>query len=729
MAEHIQIGNISPRTQYVGDGSRVTFDYLFPIFADDDIAVYVDGVLQTLVTRYTLSGAGDSNGGIVTFVLEHTPGLGEIVTLVRDLTVKRTTDFQESGEFRANVINDELDKIIAMVQEAGDAQVRTLHQSTTDSGGDMQLPGKDTRKGRLLAFDPTTGDPVPSTLTTAAIESGTTDASASAVAADASASEAASSATSAAASASSAAQYAAGDSQLLIDGVGFTAGSSTTAILTNIVFTSENHLAVFFDGVKQFRDTWTLMDNGTDTTVTFNAVIPAGVGKIECDWGIRSTTLSGASINIDGGTIDGTIIGAAGAAEGTFTDLSATGDVTLNNLTVAGTSTFTGGAFEVNTTTVTTDDNLIIINDGEVGAGVTGGTAGLQVDRGSLTDYQFMFRESDDAFVIGEVGSLQAVATREDTPTDNGLAYWDSAAFQFKTDGPTWDGSAFSVSGTLDVGSSTSSWKGAVHVQAQGDEATSVLTMSQAGSDVSGFAWGIDNAVNGDLYLFGVTTSAQTEIMHVSRVDQSATFAGAIIAADGSAGSPGIVFSSEGGANSGIFYRGANEMGFSSGTAEVLATRSTGIQVTSNMGVGGSVYTEGTLHVRTSTAGVWTADTATNDIVVESNTDTGISMAGGVNSGDRVQIMMGTANQPIGAIIRWVDTDAELKIMTNRVGEDIQLRADNQVLNLTLSGASGSELATFAGVVQGISGSAAIVPYSFSSDTDTGMYLNGRGIA
>ncbi len=115
---------------------------------------------------------------------------------------------------------------------------------------------------------------------------------------------------------------------------------------------------------------------------------------------------------------------------------SITGD-----LTITGNVTISGGLTTVDTTTVTTSDNLIIINNGEVGAGVTAGTAGIQVDRGSLTDYQFMFRETDDSFVIGEIGSLQKVATREDTPISAGVPFFNAGQYRFDTaSGFTFDG-------------------------------------------------------------------------------------------------------------------------------------------------------------------------------------------------------------------------------------------------------------------------------------------------
>lgn len=106
---------------------------------------------------------------------------------------------------------------------------------------------------------------------------------------------------------------------------------------------------------------------------------------------------------------------------------------TFDNLTVSNNLTVAGTYFTVTPTEVKTQDNIIVLNDGEVGSGVTAGTAGVEIDRGLLTNYRFEFDETSDSFVIGEVGSLQKVATREDTPTDTGVAVWDTATTKFNT--------------------------------------------------------------------------------------------------------------------------------------------------------------------------------------------------------------------------------------------------------------------------------------------------------
>jgi hypothetical protein len=124
---------------------------------DIDIEVFLDETLQ--VSGYTVSGAGNSSGGSITFATA--PASGALVTLVRNVVIERTSDFQESGEFRAKVINDELDKEVAMIQQVNDKVVRSLRLSETDTANDLELPTKAGRAGNLLGFD-AEGDPIAS---------------------------------------------------------------------------------------------------------------------------------------------------------------------------------------------------------------------------------------------------------------------------------------------------------------------------------------------------------------------------------------------------------------------------------------------------------------------------------------------------------------------------------------------------------------------------------------
>ena len=119
---------------------------------------------------------------------------------------------------------------------------------------------------------------------------------------------------------------------------------------------------------------------------------------------------------------------------------------TSGNVTVGGDLTVTGTLFYTDTETVQISDNTLIINYGEVGAGVTGVVAGVEVDRGSETDYWFVFDERSDNFRVGVSGvqssfndyPLQPVATREDTPVDTRVPWWDASNYTFRTQGDTY---------------------------------------------------------------------------------------------------------------------------------------------------------------------------------------------------------------------------------------------------------------------------------------------------
>ena len=66
----IDISNNSPRISYsVAAGvTQTSFAVPFEFFADTDLNVYVDEVLQTITTNYTVSG-GDGSTGTITMTV------------------------------------------------------------------------------------------------------------------------------------------------------------------------------------------------------------------------------------------------------------------------------------------------------------------------------------------------------------------------------------------------------------------------------------------------------------------------------------------------------------------------------------------------------------------------------------------------------------------------------------------------------------------------------------
>lgn len=122
MAEHLIVNDTTPRIQYVADGTQTAFPYPFVIFTTDDMVVYLDDTEQA--DGYTVAGAGVSTGGTVTFAAA--PANGVRVTLLRRLVIERTSDFQDGGSFRAKVVNDELDRLTAAVQQVSEIARRAV---------------------------------------------------------------------------------------------------------------------------------------------------------------------------------------------------------------------------------------------------------------------------------------------------------------------------------------------------------------------------------------------------------------------------------------------------------------------------------------------------------------------------------------------------------------------------------------------------------------------------
>ena len=169
----INLANNDPREEYeVTDhvnGQRV-FTVDFEFYEDEDLNVYVDGTLQTLTTHYRTASNSDASSpnahvsgenGFVHFTLGNvpTPASGQTVDVVitRAIDKKRSTDFPSSGPFDVASLNEELDKLIAITAELQDGIDRSLRLTDFDIGATLTLPAVDTRKGKTLAFNATSG--------------------------------------------------------------------------------------------------------------------------------------------------------------------------------------------------------------------------------------------------------------------------------------------------------------------------------------------------------------------------------------------------------------------------------------------------------------------------------------------------------------------------------------------------------------------------------------------
>ena len=139
MSNHIKIHGVIPRIQYTADGNLTTFTFPFAIFSTDDVEVYLNDTKQSS-DQYSVSGTGESDGGSITF--NAAPTANVKVTIVRNLSIERTSDFQEGGALRADTLNDELDYQIACQQQIAENLNRSmvLPPYATDSDLDLTLP-------------------------------------------------------------------------------------------------------------------------------------------------------------------------------------------------------------------------------------------------------------------------------------------------------------------------------------------------------------------------------------------------------------------------------------------------------------------------------------------------------------------------------------------------------------------------------------------------------------
>lgn len=145
--------------QYTATSGQTDFNFTYMIFATADIKVYVNGVLKTETTHYTVkksSGASiaDSDlpldGGKVVFVSGLT--LNDEVTLSREIAIARLTGYSPAGAFRAETLNAELTKMYAVMQQLRRDIERSLRLTAYDAeGGTFVLPAN--RASKYLAFD------------------------------------------------------------------------------------------------------------------------------------------------------------------------------------------------------------------------------------------------------------------------------------------------------------------------------------------------------------------------------------------------------------------------------------------------------------------------------------------------------------------------------------------------------------------------------------------------
>jgi len=112
-----------------GNGATTAFATGFQFIANADLQVIVTSALgvetvKTITTHYTVTGAGNSGGGTVTFLVA--PATGEKVNIRSNITLDQQTDYVEGGSFSAATHETALDKLTKAVQQVKEITDRSI---------------------------------------------------------------------------------------------------------------------------------------------------------------------------------------------------------------------------------------------------------------------------------------------------------------------------------------------------------------------------------------------------------------------------------------------------------------------------------------------------------------------------------------------------------------------------------------------------------------------------
>tara|TARA_R110000796_G_C14404244_1_gene417959 strand:+ start:50 stop:751 length:702 start_codon:yes stop_codon:yes gene_type:complete len=155
------------RNDYIAGSSQNVYAYTFQLNDATDVTVLLGSVEQTLNTHYTVQNVGSGSGGTITFTLVDGnnnpifPSQGTDINIFMSMDLDRDTAYQANGAFLANEVNNDYDRLWLATNQQQTAINRTLRLKDEDeTSASMELPVKNTRKGKYLAFDDVTGNPI-----------------------------------------------------------------------------------------------------------------------------------------------------------------------------------------------------------------------------------------------------------------------------------------------------------------------------------------------------------------------------------------------------------------------------------------------------------------------------------------------------------------------------------------------------------------------------------------
>ena len=156
----------TPRNTYTASANQTSFAIGFEFYQIADVKVYKNGTLLTYnatpsgSSQYSITGTASASDNAYEFGAGGSITLGagasanDIIVIIRDISVERTTDFPNSGAFDITSLNTQLDtltSIVADVKTQTDRSVKLLDTDTVSAT--VTLPAKATRQSKIMGFD------------------------------------------------------------------------------------------------------------------------------------------------------------------------------------------------------------------------------------------------------------------------------------------------------------------------------------------------------------------------------------------------------------------------------------------------------------------------------------------------------------------------------------------------------------------------------------------------
>ena len=146
----MSVQTTTSRISYTGNGTSTVFAFNYKILDQTHLQVYINGVLKTLTTDYTVSGVGAAAGGIVTFGTA--PAAAAQIVIARVVPVNQLVQTVNNDTIFSVVFDQAIDKLTMIAQQLSTTASRGMVLADSDpTVGSLVLPTD--RANKYLRFD------------------------------------------------------------------------------------------------------------------------------------------------------------------------------------------------------------------------------------------------------------------------------------------------------------------------------------------------------------------------------------------------------------------------------------------------------------------------------------------------------------------------------------------------------------------------------------------------